>query len=143
MKEYHARSFIAIIPFALMAPFAIIADYASDWFVWAYDLFFLALLFCVIFYTLTPYKYYPLFTSLCIDNKYITKRLFGVYVTRKMERKQVHINHLILHGEYYVVFSQTDIPTTKKGILHAVHSRRAILYPWNPAMKRDFPELFS
>ena len=64
MKEYHASSIIAIIPFILMAPFAIIADYASDWFVWAYDLFFLALLLCVIFYTITPYKYFPLFTSM-------------------------------------------------------------------------------
>lgn len=143
MKEYHASSIIASIPFILMAPFAIIADYASDWFVWAYDLFFLALLLCVIFYTITPYKYFPLFTSLCIDNNYITKRLFGVYVTRRLERKQIQINHLILHGEHYVAFSRTDIPATKKGILHAVHSRRAILFPWNPAMKTDFPELFA
>lgn len=143
MKEYHASSLIASVPLVLVAPFAIIADYFDEWFEWAYDAYFLALLICVLFYILTPFKYFPLFSSLCIDNNFITKRLFGVYVTRKMSCKQVYIKYLRLHGEYYIVFSQSDIPNAKKDILHAVHLRRAILFPWNPSIKLDFPELFA
>ena len=142
MKEYQAKSIKASAPLMLMAPFAIIADYADDLFSWAYDVFFLALLLCVMFYVLTPYKYFPLFSSLCIDDRYITKRLFGIYVTRKLDRNQVHINHLILHGEYYVVFSRNNIPASLRDVLHAVHLRQAILYPWKPNMGKDFPELF-
>ena len=126
----------------LVVPFAFIADYFSDWFAGAYDIYFLVLLLCVLFYVLTPYKYFPLFTTLCIDETHIKKRLFGDFVTRKIERENVCIHYLILHGTLYVAFSKVDIPADKKEILRAVFLRQAMVFPWTSAMESDFPELF-
>lgn len=143
LKEYHADGWVYGLPLYLMAPFAFLADYCSDVFPWAYPAFFVLLGASCLFYLVTPYKYFPLFTTLCIEEEWIKKRLFDTYTTSRVRRGDVNIGYVVLHGIRYIVFCKEEIPDDKREILRLVHRRKAFLFPWRFEMKRDFPELFD
>ena len=143
MKEYHAEGWIYRLPLYIVAPFALLTDCFSDVFPWAYDVFFILLGAGCVFYLVTPFKFFPVFTTLCIDEACIRKRLFETYTTRCISRGKARIGYLILHGIRYVVFSEEDIPAEKRDILRLVYLRRALLFPYNYEMHKDFPELFD
>ena len=143
MKEYHAEGWIYRLPLYIVAPFALLADYCSDVFPWVYDVFFILLGVGCFFYLITPFKFFPVFTTLCIDEACIRKRLFETYTTRCISRVKVRIGYMVLHGIRYVVFSEEDIPAEKRDILRLVYLRRALLFPYQYEMHKDFPELFD
>ena len=89
----------------------------------------------------SPIKYFSGFASLYIDNKNI-RCCIGYISLCRIRYEQAHVRSVLWYGKYCKVFSKKDLRNCNAiEIRKEVFLRRAIIFPWDPKMDDDFPEL--
>lgn len=88
-------------------------------------------------------RYFPYLSKLVISESRVEKMLFG-HVKISMENEKNSVVQLRLYKTLFLVF--LDQPRPYITITEAAKLQRkgkAIIYPYLPQMKNDFPELFE
>lgn len=140
MKEYDAKSkLLNVLSTFASALYGILYYFDSQKLLQFANTYLLCL---TVFVLITPYKYFPVCTTLRIDEQQIAKRgSFGI-ITRSIPYENAHVGFCYLHGMQYAIFSSVPIPPDKWKKLRLVYQRKAILYPFSLDMMMDFPDLF-
>ena len=88
-------------------------------------------------------RYFPYFSKLEISGERVEKTCFG-HVQASLSADQLHVAPLTIYKTTFVVFLTEPHDTiTLAHVANLPKYRQAILYPYLPQMKSDFPELFA
>ena len=88
-------------------------------------------------------RYFPFFSKLEISGERVEKTCFG-HVQASLNADQLHVAPLTIYKTTFVVFLTEPHDTiTLAHVANLPKYRQAILYPYLPQMKSDFPELFA
>lgn len=88
-------------------------------------------------------RYFPYFSKLEISGERVEKTCFG-HVQASLNADQLHVAPLTIYKTTFVVFLTEPHDTiTLAHVANLPKYRQAILYPYLPQMKSDFPELFA
>ena len=92
---------------------------------------------------LSKRRYFPYFTKLVISDSCITKTLFG-YVKISLKSDNICVSQLRVYKTVFVVYhTQTKEYVTLSETVKLQKEGKAILYPYLPQMKIDYPSLFE